>query len=126
MNLGKHLFMLLLIQIILLWWTCSWATISRIKWTLIFQVALRIASFKIKDNFGWTALHFAVSCSTGSTKDDDILLQLLDFPGIQVDVSNNDSNIPLHYFCQKFSSPSYQKIGLLLIKPGESNFLFSH
>jgi ankyrin repeat protein len=30
---------------------------------------------------------------------------LLSFPGIIVNIKNNDKNTPLHYFCQKFSAP---------------------
>ena len=45
---------------------------------------------------------------------------LLQFPGIQVEVENNDLNTPLHYFAQNFCSPSCQELGELLIKKGSN------
>lgn len=74
-----------------------------------------------------------MSAATGTDCDDEIVKALLDFPGtflsiahlfiplgIQVDVENQDNNTPLHYFCQKFVSPTCVSVGEKLLKLGES------
>ena len=44
---------------------------------------------------------------------------LLNFEGIKVEIRNNDGNTPLHYFCQKFKSPTEcTEIFDLFIKKG--------
>lgn len=60
----------------------------------------------IQDAFGWTALHTAVFYNTGTDAEDEILNLLFKHPGIVVDIPNYDDNYPLHYFSQKFTSPS--------------------
>lgn len=70
----------------------------------------------IKDRYGWTVLHHAVSTCTGTEADDKILSKLLKCPQIRVDVTNDDRNTPLHYFSQKFLSPSCVEHGEILIK----------
>lgn len=74
----------------------------------------------IPDKFGWTCLHIAVSNSSGTSRDDDVLKLLLDFPGIKFDAENQDKNTPLHYFCQKFISPGCVEFGEILIKNAPS------
>jgi hypothetical protein len=73
--------------------------------------SLLITNFKD----GWTALHYAVCNNTGNDTDEEILLTLLHYNGIQVDVENTDKNIPLHYFASKFICPSCQELGEKLI-----------
>lgn len=55
---------------------------------------------------GYTALH----CAASMVNDDRILMDLLEYPGINVNIRNNDLNTPLHYLCEKFSSPDLQPI----------------
>ena len=52
-------------------------------------------NINVKDNSGWTPLHIAVYYASGRHTDDIILKKLLDYPGIEVDVENSDSNTPL-------------------------------
>eukprot|EP01113_Clastostelium_recurvatum_P011683 TRINITY_DN1597_c0_g2_i2.p1 TRINITY_DN1597_c0_g2~~TRINITY_DN1597_c0_g2_i2.p1 ORF type:complete len:643 (-),score=161.00 TRINITY_DN1597_c0_g2_i2:74-2002(-) len=59
------------------------------------------ADINLKDKTGYTALHQSVTLC-----DDQVLVTLLSFPGLNVNVENDDGNTPLHYFCQKFKSPS--------------------
>jgi ankyrin repeat protein len=42
----------------------------------------------VKDLYGWTPLHCAVSNCTGTDSDDEILRMLLEFPTIEVNVEN--------------------------------------
>ena len=49
---------------------------------------------------------------------DAILNKLLECPYIRVDVENNDSNSPLHYFCERNHSPDCERIGQQLIDKG--------
>lgn len=72
----------------------------------------------VKDNNGWTIMHVAVYYSTGKTAEDEILKELLLLNNVQVDVDNNDSNTPLHYFCERFISPSCEELGTKLIERG--------
>lgn len=51
----------------------------------------------IKDKFGWTILHTAVSNSTGTEIDEQILEMILKQPNIRADVVNDNLNTPLHY-----------------------------
>jgi hypothetical protein len=66
------------------------------------------------------AVHCAVSYCTKTEEHEMLVRSLLDNPNIVVDVSNEDMNLPLHYFCQKFISPSCQELGKLLIDKGTS------
>ena len=56
-----------------------------------------------RDSNECTALH---SACQERNMDERILTYLLDYPGIDVQAKNLDGNTPLHYFCEKFSSPS--------------------
>lgn len=49
-------------------------------------------------------------CAVSFCEDERILLELLNNPGINVNIPNNDANTPLHYLCQNFSSPDFQEI----------------
>eukprot|EP01119_Soliformovum_irregulare_P012083 TRINITY_DN3114_c0_g1_i1.p1 TRINITY_DN3114_c0_g1~~TRINITY_DN3114_c0_g1_i1.p1 ORF type:complete len:992 (+),score=287.31 TRINITY_DN3114_c0_g1_i1:99-3074(+) len=67
------------------------------------------------DKIGWTPLHCAVSYCVRDDRDEDILERLLGFSNIIVDAPNDDMNTPLHFFVQKFESPSCSTIGQKLI-----------
>ncbi|KYQ90942.1 ankyrin repeat-containing protein [Tieghemostelium lacteum] len=63
---------------------------------------------------GYSALHVAaMSCS-----DDQVLMLLLNYEGINVNLLNDDQNSPLHYFCQCFKSPNCQEPFQLFLKKG--------
>lgn len=66
-----------------------------------------------QDKTGCSALHLAASYC-----DDQILMILLNFDGIDVNLANYDLNTPLHYFCQKFKSPNCQEPFQLFLKRG--------
>lgn len=72
------------------------------------------ADINIKDKTGCTALHVAAM----SACDDQILMLLLNYDGIDVNTPNDDCNSPLHYFCQKFKSPNCQEPFQLFLKRG--------
>ncbi|KAH3762168.1 ankyrin repeat protein [Pelomyxa schiedti] len=57
--------------------------------------------FNAPDKQGWTPLHHAAKLG-----DDQVIPRLLAVEGINVRVTNMDNNTPLHYFCEKFSSPN--------------------
>lgn len=56
-----------------------------------------------RDSNECTVLH---SACQERNMDERILTYLLDYPGIDVQAKNLNGNTPLHYFCEKFSSPS--------------------
>eukprot|EP01133_Synstelium_polycarpum_P012204 gene12204-14286_t len=66
-----------------------------------------------QDKNGYTPLHVAAS-----NCDDQILMLLLNFEGINVNLTNDDKNSALHYFCQKFKSPNCQEPFQLFLKKG--------
>eukprot|EP00026_Physarum_polycephalum_P002606 Phypoly_transcript_02613.p1 GENE.Phypoly_transcript_02613~~Phypoly_transcript_02613.p1 ORF type:complete len:724 (+),score=92.05 Phypoly_transcript_02613:248-2419(+) len=66
-----------------------------------------------QDKTGCSALHLAASYC-----DDQILMILLNYDGIDVNLPNGDLNTPLHYFCQKFKSPNCQEPFQLFLKRG--------
>ncbi|KAF2070487.1 hypothetical protein CYY_008198 [Polysphondylium violaceum] len=66
-----------------------------------------------QDKNGYTPLHVAAS-----NCDDQILVLLLNYDGINVNITNEDKNSPLHYFCQKFKSPNCQEPFQLFLKKG--------
>jgi hypothetical protein len=66
-----------------------------------------------QDKTGCSALHLAASYC-----DDQILMILLNYDGIDVNLANGDQNTPLHYFCQKFKSPNCQEPFQLFLKRG--------
>jgi len=66
-----------------------------------------------QDKNGYTPLHVAAS-----NCDDQILVLLLNYDGINVNIVNEDKNSPLHYFCQKFKSPNCQEPFQLFLKKG--------
>jgi len=66
-----------------------------------------------QDKTGCSALHLAASYC-----DDQILMLLLNYDGIDVNLANGDLNTPLHYFCQKFKSPNCQEPFQLFLKRG--------
>lgn len=66
-----------------------------------------------QDKTGCSALHLAASYC-----DDQILMILLNYDGIDVNLPNGDQNTPLHYFCQKFKSPNCQEPFQLFLKRG--------
>lgn len=69
-----------------------------------------------QDKYGFTVLHCAVEKMDIVPA---IIYELLEFPGINVNIGNNDSNCPLHYFCQKFKYPDEcQEIFELLLAKG--------
>jgi ankyrin repeat protein len=71
-----------------------------------------------QDKYGFTVLHCAVEKVDINPR---IIVELLSFPGINVNIQNNDCNTPLHYFCQKFKYPDEcQEIFELLVKKGAS------
>lgn len=72
------------------------------------------ADINIKDKTGCTALHVAAM----SACEDQILMLLLNYDGIDVNTPNDDCNSPLHYFCQKFKSPNCQEPFQLFLKRG--------
>lgn len=51
----------------------------------------------VKDKYGWTLLHHAVSLATGTANDEESLRVLLKSEDVDVDVENDDKNTPLHY-----------------------------
>lgn len=53
------------------------------------------------DRLGNTPLHHACRCAS-----DQVLFLLLHFEEVDVRAQNVDQNTPLHYFCEKFSSPN--------------------
>jgi hypothetical protein len=44
---------------------------------------------------------------------DQILMDVLDFPGINVKIKNEDETTPLHYFCEKNFSWNCVEIGYI-------------
>jgi hypothetical protein len=66
-----------------------------------------------QDKTGCSALHLAASYC-----DDQILMILLNYDGIDVNLANGDLNTPLHYFCLKFKSPNCQEPFQLFLKRG--------
>lgn len=77
-------------------------------------------NINIKDKFGWTALHIAVSNHSGQNSDEEILKMLFEHPGLECDVENQDQNTPLHFFCQRFISPACGELGEILIQRAPS------
>jgi hypothetical protein len=69
-----------------------------------------------KDEFGYTPLHSAVCLF--SDVDDKIVSCLLDHPGINVNLENQDKNTPLHYFCEKFRNPCCTELFKKFINKG--------
>lgn len=57
-----------------------------------------------QDQDGFALLHSAVSIAS-----DTSLVHLLKYHKIRVDILTKDQTSPLHYFCQKFSSPNCQE-----------------
>eukprot|EP01107_Rhizomastix_libera_P014113 TRINITY_DN422_c0_g1_i2.p1 TRINITY_DN422_c0_g1~~TRINITY_DN422_c0_g1_i2.p1 ORF type:complete len:821 (-),score=198.20 TRINITY_DN422_c0_g1_i2:30-2492(-) len=57
----------------------------------------------LQDKLGNSALHLACQYC-----DEQIICLILHFDGINVNLKNQDDNTPLHYFCEKFSSPQCQ------------------
>ncbi len=68
----------------------------------------------VQDKWGWTALHIACFHTTGKSSDDEILVMLLNFPGILVDLANNDHNTPLQYPFPSLSSP-FSSVPIILL-----------
>ncbi|EAL68440.1 ankyrin repeat-containing protein [Dictyostelium discoideum AX4] len=66
-----------------------------------------------QDKSGYTPLHVAASHC-----DDQILMLLLNYEGINVNITNEDKNSALHYFCQKFRSPNCQEPFSIFLKKG--------
>ena len=52
----------------------------------------------------------------GQPAEEEILRKLLDIPTLAVDIPNDDKNLPLHYFAQKYTNLSCYEIGKSLIK----------
>lgn len=77
----------------------------------------------LQDSFGWTALHACCYCSRGTDAEEDILRQLLEYSGIRVDVANTDDTTPLHYFCQRFQTPTCTVLGEKMLQLGPPNFV---
>lgn len=46
---------------------------------------------------------------------DSILKNILDFPGINVKIKNNDDTTPLHYFCERNPSVYCEEIGYIFL-----------
>eukprot|EP00727_Mastigamoeba_balamuthi_P007856 m51a1_g3691 putative ankyrin repeat-containing protein (731) ;mRNA; f:350527-353786 len=71
-----------------------------------------------QDTSGNTVLH--VACQEPQLEE-RVLASLLNFKGINVSAKNMDANTPLHYFCERFSSPACQDL-LELFKRRGANF----
>jgi len=81
------------------------------------QYLAKNMDLNLPDRSGLRAIHYAVSNSTGSKRDDDeIIRQMLEIPEIQIDVVDSENNTPLHYFCEKFTAPTCMDIGERIIK----------
>eukprot|EP01119_Soliformovum_irregulare_P002953 TRINITY_DN1320_c0_g1_i1.p1 TRINITY_DN1320_c0_g1~~TRINITY_DN1320_c0_g1_i1.p1 ORF type:complete len:915 (+),score=278.57 TRINITY_DN1320_c0_g1_i1:57-2801(+) len=75
-------------------------------------------NINVEDAYGWTILHHAISTCTQSESDEKILRMILSVPTLKADAVNHDGNTPLHYFCQRYLSPSCVEFGNLLISKG--------
>jgi ankyrin repeat protein len=71
-----------------------------------------------KDKDGYTPLHYAVETGNAS-----IIMELLQFPNIDVNVTSCNNNTPFHLFCKSFPTPSELSkiVDLFLIRGSNIN-----
>ncbi|KAH3742577.1 ankyrin repeat protein [Pelomyxa schiedti] len=67
----------------------------------------------MQDKQGYSVLHHAVQVS-----DEQTVMQILNFTGINVRLQNRDMNTPLHYFCEKFRSPKCDEVFAKMLEMG--------
>jgi len=70
-----------------------------------------------KDKDGWTPLHCACYCPN-TPENYKIIELLLTQDTVQVNVTNDDGNTPLHYFCRNFYDQSCESLFRLFIEKG--------
>ncbi|PRP83573.1 ankyrin repeat-containing protein [Planoprotostelium fungivorum] len=70
----------------------------------------------VKDRYGFSLLHAA--CMVYSEYDEEILMRILNLPGIDIQAVNNDGNTPLHYLGAYFRNPNCSRPFDFMMKKG--------